>query len=279
MNVLSIQSWVAYGHVGNAAAVFPLQRMGVETWSVNTVQFSNHTGYGSWRGQVYSGEAVRDGIEERGVLRRCDGVLSGYMGDAGIGEAVLDAVGRVRRANPDAIYLCDPVIGDIDTGVYVRPGIPQFMRDHAVRAADIVTPNQFELEYLSGSVVATRADLVRAIAAIHALGPKLVLATSMRLDETPDGAMDVVLSDGTSLARIRTPLLPLMVNGTGDAVAALFLGSFLKQRSAPTAAIHAISAIHGLLERTAEAGSREILLVAAQDEFVTPSRLFALEML
>ena len=95
MNILSIQSWVAYGHVGNASAVFPLQRLGAEVWSINTVQFSNHTGYGHWTGQVYTGEAVRelvDGIAARDVLRHCDAVLSGYMGDAGIGEAILHAV-------------------------------------------------------------------------------------------------------------------------------------------------------------------------------------------
>src|SRR5262245_3060593 len=131
VNILSIQSWVAYGHVGNASAMFPLQRMGFEVWAVNTVQFSNHTGYDKWRGQVLPGEAVReliDGVDELGELGRCDGVLSGYMGDVGIGEAVLEAVQRVRALRPGALYLCDPVIGDVDGGVYVRPGIPEFMR-------------------------------------------------------------------------------------------------------------------------------------------------------
>src|SRR3954468_12235433 len=115
MNILSIQSWVAYGHVGNASAMFPLQRLGAEVWAINTVQFSNHTGYGVWTGQVFTGEAVRkivDGIAERGVLGKCDAVLSGYMGNSGIGAAILDTVARVRAANPAALYCCDPVIGD-----------------------------------------------------------------------------------------------------------------------------------------------------------------------
>ena len=127
MNILSIQSWVAYGHVGNASAVFPLQRLGAEVWAVNTVQFSNHTGYGAWTGQVFTGEqvaAVIDGIAARGALARCDAVLSGYMGDAGIGAAILDAVARVRAAQPGGVYCCDPVIGDEGRGVFVRPGIP-----------------------------------------------------------------------------------------------------------------------------------------------------------
>ncbi|HZC59829.1 MAG TPA: pyridoxal kinase, partial [Chthoniobacterales bacterium] len=163
MTILSIQSSVAYGHVGNSAAVFPLQRIGVEVWPVMTVHFSNHTGYGAWRGMVLPAETVSDiirGIEERGVFGECDGVLSGYMGDAAIGEAILDAYTRVKRANPSAIYCCDPVMGDAGRGFFVRPGIPEFMRDRAVPAATIVTPNQFELEYLAGCLV---SDLESAL--------------------------------------------------------------------------------------------------------------------
>src|SRR6476469_4545930 len=126
LNILSIQSWVSYGHVGNASAVFPLQRLGAEVKSIHTVRFSTHTGYGHWTGQVYTGEALRDlvdGIAARDVLRNCDAVLSVYMGVAGIGEAILHAVTRVRLENPRAIYCCDPVIGDVEEGVYVREGI------------------------------------------------------------------------------------------------------------------------------------------------------------
>lgn len=146
MNILSIQSHVAYGHVGNASAVFPMQRLGVEVWPIHTVQFSNHTGYGAWKGQVFDGATIDElmaGIGERGVLGKCDGVLSGYMGSADIGHAILQAVAKVREANPKAMYCCDPVIGDVGRGVFVRPGIPEFMREQAVPAADIVTPNQF----------------------------------------------------------------------------------------------------------------------------------------
>ena len=152
MNILSIQSHVAYGHVGNAAAVFPLQRMGVEVWPIHTVQFSNHTGYGDGRAGCSTPALIREvvaGIAQRGVLGECDGVLSGYMGSADIGAAILDAVATVKRANPAARYCCDPVIGDVGRGIFVREGIPEFMRDKAVPAADIITPNQFELDYLS----------------------------------------------------------------------------------------------------------------------------------
>jgi len=281
MNILSIQSWVAYGHVGNASAMFPLQRLGAEVWAVNTVQFSNHTGYGAWTGQVFEGTAVRDlvdGIAARGVLPCCDAVLSGYMGDPGIGSAILDAVARVRAANPDALYCCDPVIGDHGPGVYVRPGIPELMRDRAVPAADILTPNQFELEHLTGRRTATLAGTRQAVAQLRSMmapgGPRIVLATSLRTDDTPPDALDMLAADADGAHLLRTPLLPLDVNGAGDAAAALFLFHYLRTRQAQAALEAAGSAVHGLLRRTADAGSREILIVAAQDEFVSPSVWF-----
>lgn len=282
MNILSIQSWVSYGHVGNAAAMFPMQRLGHEVWAVNTVQFSNHTGYGSWKGAVFSGEAVGDvvkGIEERGALAGCDGVLSGYMGDASIGEAVLDAVGRVKAANPAALYCCDPVIGDVGRGIFVRPGIPEFMKARAVAAADIVTPNHFELELLSGREARTRAAFAQALDDVHALGPRVILVTSVLAEDTPRDAIDLVVSSQEGRFRVRTPLLPVTVNGAGDAISALFFVHYLQTSDTAEALARAASSVYGLLRRTSEAGSREILLVAAQDEFVNPSVRFAAEQL
>lgn len=281
MNILSIQSWVAYGHVGNASAVFPLQRLGAEVWAVNTVQFSNHTGYGAWTGQVFTGDAVRDlvdGIAARGVLPSCDAVLSGYMGDPAIGGAILDAVARVRAANPGALYCCDPVIGDHGRGVFVRPGIPELMRDQAVPQADILTPNQFELEHLTGLPCATLDEARTAVTALRAGmargGPRAVLVTSLQNRDTPPDAVDMLAADDDGMHLLRTPLLPLAVNGAGDAIAALFLFHFLRTRQVQPAIEAAGSAIHGLLRRTNDAGSREILTVAAQDEFVSPSVWF-----
>ena len=280
MNILSIQSWVSFGHVGNASAVFPMQRLGHEVWAVNTVQFSNHTGYGDWRGQVYTGDAIRElveGIGDRGVLGTCDAVLSGYMGDADIGTAILDAVAKVREANPDALYCCDPVMGDVGRGVFVRPGIPEFMKARAVAAADIITPNHFELELLAGREARTAADLAAALDAVHALGPQVVVVTSLLLTDTPPGVIDLVVSSPNGRFRVRTPLLPVSVNGAGDAIAALFFVHYLETRDAGEALARAASSVYGLLKRTADAGSREILLIAAQDEFVNPTARFEVE--
>ncbi|HVZ07600.1 MAG TPA: pyridoxal kinase PdxY [Rhodopila sp.] len=284
MNILSIQSWVAYGHVGNASAVFPLQRLGAEVWAVNTVQFSNHTGYGAWRGSVHTGDSVRDvvdGIADRGVLGGCDAVLSGYVGGADIGDAILHAVASVRRANPRALYCCDPVIGDVGRGVFVRPGIEDFLRDHAVPAADILTPNRFELERLTGHACPTLEAAKRAVlrlrADMHDQGPACVLVTSLDTAETPPDCLDMLTFEAGGFHRLRTPRLALDINGAGDAIAALFLFHRLRTGSAVAALEAAGSSIYGLLKRTAEAGSREILTVAAQEEFVSPSRLFHAE--
>src|SRR3954453_8727504 len=192
-----------------------MQRLGVEVWPVHTVQFSNHTGYGAWRGRVFDGQAVDEvveGIPERGVLGTCDPVLSGYLGPADIGHAVVQAVDRVRAANPAAVYCCDPVIGDVGRGVFVRPGIPEFLREVAAPAADLVTPNHFELDLLAGTTTRTLDEVKAAVAAVQALGPRVVLTTSLVPEDTPDDAVDLLASQGGRHFRVRTPRLDVSVN-------------------------------------------------------------------
>jgi pyridoxine kinase len=254
--------------------------MGVEVWPIHTVQFSNHTGYGSWTGRVFDASLIRElveGIEKRGVLGECDGVLSGYMGGADIGGAILDAVATVKRANPSAHYCCDPVIGDVGRGIFVREGIPEFMKTKAVPAADIITPNQFELDYLSGRQSRTTAQARDAVKAVHALGPRTILVTSLHTDETPDDAIDLLASDETGMFRLRTPKRALSVNGAGDAIAALFFAHYLREGSIAAALSRAASSIFGVLSKTLEAGAPEIQIVLAQDEIVNPSQVFEAE--
>lgn len=277
MSVLSIQSHVAYGHVGNSSAVFALQRLGTEVWPIHTVQFSNHTGYGDWKGRIYDGESIDElvqGIADRGVLGTATAVLSGYLGSADIGHAVLAAVARVKAANPDAVYCCDPVIGDVGRGVFVRPGVPEFMTDVALPRADLVTPNHFELDLLAGTETRTLSAVKDAVAAVQARGPRVVLTTSLVTDDTPDDAVDLLASEGGRHWLVRTPRLGLSVNGAGDATAGLFLAHWLRTGSAAEALGAATASVFGLLARTDEAGSREILLISAQDELVDPSRTF-----
>ena len=271
MNLISIQSHVAYGHVGNSAAVFPLQRLGVEVWPVHTVQFSNHTGYGQWQGRVFDASLIRDIVA---LLGECAGVLSVFVGAPEIGEAILDAVATVKRANPAARYCCDPVIGDVGKGAFVREGVAEFMRDKAVASADIVTPNHFELDVLSGRPSRTLGEARDAVQALHDRGPRAVLVTSLAVDDTPADAVDLLASDETGDFRLRTPRLAVAANGAGDAIAALFFALYLRSGRIEEALSRAASAIFGVLKRTAELGAPEIQLVLAQDEIIAPSQLF-----
>lgn len=275
MAILSIQSAVAYGHVGNAAAVFPLQRLGHEVWPVDTVQFSNHTGYGAWRGRAWDAAAIAEvigGIAERGVLPRCEAVLSGYLGEVALGEAVLAAVAAVKAANPAALYCCDPVIGDDHSGVFVRPGIAEFFRDRAVPAADILTPNRFELALLAGRTIAGIDDALAAAAGLRARGPRLVLVTSLA-GEGDEIAMLTASDAGAFL--VATPRLPLLANGAGDLAAALFLGHFLKLRDAERALGATAAAVYAVIEATARSGEQELQIIAAQEAMMAPPRRFA----
>jgi pyridoxine kinase len=278
MNILSIQSHVTYGHVGNSAAAFALQRLGCEVWPIHTVQLSNHTGYGSWSGQVFSADHIADlvqGLGERGVLGACDGVLSGYMGTVAIGEAILDAALRVKSANAAARYCCDPVIGNRARGQFVAAGIAEFMRERAIPNADIVTPNHFELDRLTGRDTTSHADILAAITLIHTAGPGAVLVTSVRSNETPAGAIDVIASDAAGCHLVRTPCLDTPANGAGDLIAALFLLHRLRGAEVAMALAAATSSVFGVLRRTQEAAALEMALIDAQQELVAPSKMFA----
>ena len=275
--ILSIQSSVAYGHVGNSAVTFPLMRMGVEVWPVITVHFSNHTGYGTWRGPLLRAADLRDvvqGIDERGVLGDVDAVLSGYQGGEDIGAMILDAVALVKQRNPAAIYCCDPVLGDEDGGLYVRPGIPELMRQHVLPAAQIITPNQFELASLTGLPVSTMAELLSAADAARSIGPDVVLVTSVVRRDGPPATIDMVAVNAAGAWLVTTPRLPQSFTGSGDVTAATFLASLLGSYDVPQAMAHTAAVIYGLLEVTAAAGRAELALIAAQEEFVHPSHVF-----
>jgi pyridoxine kinase len=282
--ILSIQSAVSFGHVGNSAAVFPLQRLGFEVWPINTLQFSNHPGYGGFRGRIFPADHIAEltlGLAERGVLAACDGVLSGYLGDPATGDAVLDAVARVKAANPAALYCCDPVIGD-GGAVYVRRGVAEFFAARGVKAADILTPNQFELQHLTGVPAGSLTDAIAAARTLIAAdtisaGPRIVLVTSLAREGALPEMIEMLAVERDAAWLVATPRLVLTPNGAGDAVAALFLGHFLKTCSAPAALGAAASAIFAILDATAAAGARELRLVAAQDVLLAPARRFAAE--
>lgn len=278
MRILSLQSSVAYGHVGNSAATFPLQRLGHDVWPVLTVHFSNHTGYGAWRGIVFEPSTVADvveGIHDRGVLATADAVLTGYQGSPGVADVVLSTVARVRELNPAAIYCCDPVMGDVGRGMFVLPGLPELIRDRVVPTADILTPNAFELAFLAGVEVEslnTMEALLAAVDAVRATGPATVLVTSVEGGEIPADAIGMVAVSPEGAWLVQTPRLPLAVNGAGDVTAALFLAHL---SDGPDVALEKVaSSVFGILDETRRQGSREIRLIDAQDAIASPTREF-----
>lgn len=281
--VLSIQSHVAWGHVGNAAAVFPLQRLGFEVLPIHTVQFSNHTGYGQFRGQVFGAEHVREvllGLRERGVLPRLSAVLSGYLGDADTGRVILEAVGEIRQHNPAVRYLCDPVMGDVGRGVFVNPAIPDFLRDQAIPFANIITPNQFEFELLTGSKPADLQDAVKIARQLRGRGPDVVIVTSLATPDIPDSELGTLAVNCEGAWLVTTPRLALhpLPNGMGDVFSATLLGRLLAGQALPQALELATATLYALVGQT-EDGARDLPLVVAQEQIVAPGKRFVAQSL
>ena len=278
MKVLSIQSAVAFGHVGNSAAVFPLQRIGVEVLPVYTVNFSNHTGYGAWRGPLIAPDdvaAVIQGIEDRGVFPEIDVVLSGYPGGEGIADVIIDAVARVKKANPDAVYACDPVMGNAKSGCFVAPAIPVLLRERVVPVADILTPNQFELGFLTDTEPGSIDSTLESADMLRARGPRTVLVTSVeRPDRAPD-TIEMMVVDDAGAWIVQTPLIPMKANGSGDVTAALFTAHYRRTGDAADALARTASSVFDLLSNTFEAGSRELRLVESQEAYAHPRLQFA----
>lgn len=275
--ILSIQSSVAYGHAGNSAAVFPLQRMGADVIAVHTVHFSNHTGYGAWRGPHLAAADVADvirGVDERGALAGLDAVLTGYLGAEELGEVVLDAVARAKAASPAALWCCDPVMGDVGRGFFVAPGIPEFFRDVLVPAADILTPNHFELDFLTGRRTGTRADILAAADELRARGPKTVLVTSAVAEDDDPAELSMIAVDDAGAWRVATPRLPGGLVGTGDLTAATFLTHLLRTDALGEALAATASVVWNVIDQTVSAGARELQLVAAQEQLIAPRRRF-----
>jgi pyridoxine kinase len=275
--VLSIQSAVASGHVGNSAAVLPLQRLGFDVLAVDTVLLAHHPGQGrGWRGHKVAPAEIAEilnGLADRGALGRCTAVLSGYLGAPEVADLVLRAVEALHRIRPDGLYLCDPVIGDDHTGVFVAQGVADAISDRLLRAAAIVTPNRFELSHLSGREVESLADARAAAAAIRARGPRLVVVTGLELPEVPD-TLGLLADSADASWLVTTPRMPGLVHGTGDLFSALFLGHYLRTRDTKTALELASAATFAVVERTHTTGADELQLVLAQDELVDPKPRF-----
>ncbi|QPF87778.1 pyridoxal kinase PdxY [Bradyrhizobium genosp. L] len=277
MSVISIQSQVAWGHVGNSAATFPIQLHGIDVIAVPTTLLSNRPGYPTIRGRVLDAQLVADllrGIEERGAIESARMILSGYLGSADIAQEVAEFVAHAKASNPALLYCCDPVLGDRHTGLFVRADIPPLVRDQLLPLADIITPNHFELESLCGAKAATIAELVAQARALIARGPSTVVVTSAELAATPADEIVTLAVERDHAWRVGTPLLPISPHGTGDLFAALFSSARLRGAGTPAALAQAASGIYAVLERTARRGTDEMRIVESADVMLDPKRRF-----
>ncbi|TCP97664.1 pyridoxal kinase [Cricetibacter osteomyelitidis] len=274
-NVLSIQSHVVYGYAGNKSAIFPMQLLGVDAWALNTVQFSNHTQYGKWTGMVIPkeqiGEIVR-GIDEIGELKKCDAVLSGYMGSAEQVEEILKAVQKVKSLNPNAIYLCDPVMGNVEKGCIVADGVKEGLCNLALPQADITTPNLVELRELSGLKVESFDEAVEAVKIILSKGPKRVVVKHLSRAGKDPSQFEMLFANQEGIWHLTRPLHEFKLDpvGVGDLVASLFLANLLNGKSDLDAFEHTANAVNDVMSITHQLNSYELQLIEARHVIVNP---------
>jgi pyridoxine kinase len=263
MLIISIQSQVVHGHVGNSAAAYPMQAEGVIVAAVPTTLLSNHPRYPTVRGRVLESALVADlllGIEERGLVEEAAVLVIGYLGSKANADVVADFVVRARARNSKLLFLCDPVIGD-DGKVYVADGILHVVRERLVPSASFITPNQFELEQLTGVEVKDAASLLAACAAITAQGPRGVIVTGCTLADTRPGEVETIVCAEGALSRLATPRLPIRPCGTGDLLCGLIAAHLAKGETIEASVRSAVDAVFAVLARTQAQEAEEMSLV------------------
>lgn len=279
-NILSIQSHVVYGHAGNSAAEFPMRRMGVNVWPLNTVQFSNHTQYRQWEGIVMPASHIIDiarGINEINQLNRCDVVLSGYIGSPAQGKSILDVVAQVKKVNPNAWYFCDPVMGHPEKGCIVAPGVSEFFCQEALPVSDMMAPNLLELEILSERTISNVDEVVNAARELCKKGPKVILVKHLSRAGYRADCFEMALITPDEAWHISRPLVdfgPRQPVGVGDITSGLFLVNLLLGKSLPESLEHVTAAVYEVMLETLKRGEYELQLVAAQDKMVRPEHHF-----
>lgn len=278
--ILTIQSHVVFGHAGNAAAVFPMQRLGINVWPLNTVQFSNHTQYKQWTGQVLPPEQILslvDGIASIDELSTCDAILSGYLGTAAQGREILHAVKKIKALNPNAIYLCDPVMGHPEKGCVVAPEVSDFLLKEAVTAADYLSPNQLELDSFCGHSPTSLTDCVNMARSLLSKGPKAVMVKHLNYPGKQVDIFEMLLVTEDTSWHLQRPLLTFDKQpvGVGDLTSGIFLSRLILGDSLLDAFEFCAAAVHEVLLETQKHNSYELEIVAAQNRIANPQIKFS----
>lgn len=277
-NILSIQSHVVYGYVGNKVANFVLQRLGNETLIINTAQLSTHTGYKNYSGMIFDHHHINqiiDTLDHNSMLSKCNAVISGYIGNENIGDSLLTALSMIKGKNNQAIYCCDPVMGDNNRGFFVQPEVKDFMQ-RAIGVADIITPNQFEACALTNSTIMNIDDLKSVLQTLHKLGPKIILITSVVCEGINNGDISNIIFDGQNYYLCTTPYIEFKQypNGCGDLLASLFLSHYLSFKDIERALQLTVSSVFAILQSTKYKGSRELDIINSQDQLIKPCNKF-----
>lgn len=283
-NVLSIQSHVVYGFAGNKSATFPMQLLGVDVWALNTVQFSNHTQYGKWTGMVIPQEQIREivtGLDSIEKLQECDALLSGYLGSAEQVDQILYALEQIKQRNPNALYLCDPVMPNPKKICIVANGVREALIEKAIPVADIMTPNLHELRQLSNFPIETFDDVLKAVKVLIAKGVKKVLVKHLgstgKIND-PD-TFEIIMATPEGVWHLNRPLYQFNFEpvGVGDLIAGTFLANLLNGKSDVEAFEAMNNEVAGVMKTTFEKGSYELQTIAARFEILNPTSNYKAE--
>lgn len=269
-NVLSIQPHVVFGHAGNSAAVFPMQRLGVNVWPLETMQFSNHMQYGHWAGSAIDAPQMAElveGIGAIGMLRRCDAIVSGYLGSTDHVQAVIDIVRSVKATNPRAWYFCTPVIG-----AGAGASVDEFLLKNMPGVVDGMSPTHDTLQKLVGRTIETVDEAVLACREVILRGPSVILVKQLLDRNSPADRINLLVVTEHEAWMSQHPRYPFARQpvGVGELTSAVFVARRLAGDSIRTAFEHTVAAVHAVLKATYDAGRYELELIAAQDDIARP---------